>query len=260
MIEKTSNESFKSIRKLNNKRYRDATSDCFDILLEGERLIWQAIDYQLDIKSVYIREDRVEQYQALLSKRVSCPIYSLSKKQSDMLSETENEQGIFAQMRFKTIGLKNQESGAQHILVYLNGISDPGNLGAIFRCASAFGVAGLILDEACCDLSNSKLIRASLGAVFSVPVLKADKEWLLARKEKIYVTVSDAESDDCVSINEFSFPDTSYILVIGSEAHGVSDSIKKLAEKKVYIPMQSKMESLNVAVASGIFMYRMSMK
>jgi len=253
MIETISKETFKRINKLNNKKYRDDSSDAFDVLIEGERLISQIIDYGIVIKSIYCRDDKYSQYRDL-TKKANSSVYLLTEKQSAQLSETENEQGIYAQIAFKTKAITKYNR-----LFYLNAVSDPGNLGNIFRTASAFGVDGLILDEQCCDLSNSKVIRASLGAVFAVPVMRVDDNWLFTRKEEIYACVSSSDGCEAVSINDFQEQESPSLFIIGSEAHGVSKNILNLAKKQIYIPMCGEMESLNVSVAFGLFAHKIMM-
>jgi TrmH family RNA methyltransferase len=92
-----------------------------------------------------------------------------------------------------------------------------------------------------------------MGAVFHVPLLKVQQDWLANRPEKIIVSVVHGG----VSLNDYNFPIAPFILVIGSEAQGVSDFINKLASEKIHIPLSENMESLNVAVAVGILLYRM---
>jgi len=253
MIENVSNEYFKRLCKLNRKKYRDKSSEHFDILLEGERLINQTIDFGVKVKSFFVRHDKINQYQSILSK-ASCPIFLLSKKQSNELTETNNEQGIFIKIEFSERFFQQPIHSVTSPILYLNNISDPGNLGTIIRTASAFHIKGLILDTECCELSNSKLIRASLGAVFKVPLHIVDKTWLKTRKEKIFICdategISMKENRNCLRVPS--------IVVIGSEAHGVSEYISLLAHEKININMPGKMQSLNVAIVAGILMYEM---
>ena len=253
MYENISGEAFKKLMTINKRRYREKGVEVFDILLEGERFIKQAIAFSVAIKALYVNEDKLQDYQALIH-LVSCPIYTLYEHQAHRLTSTMQEQGVFAQVSFETKELTDFNR-----LLYLNDISDPGNLGGILRSASAFGIDGVVMDEKCVDLSNSKLVRSSMGAVFSVPMLRVKKDWLAQREEKIFVCHMQTDRD-CVSINDFKFPDEPYILVIGSEAHGVSKYISELNHTKIYIPMHGDMESLNVSVVAGIFLNKMSKK
>jgi len=245
-----SGEQFRQLIKL-KKQALD------DIVIEGRRLIEQLIDDGIPIKRLYIQADKYDTFTSIINKNIET--YILSERQANQLAETQHSQGIFAQITFKTKPILKYNK-----LIYLNAISDPGNLGTILRTASGFGIDGVILDKDCCDLKNSKVIRASMGAVFTVPIFKVSDTingvptigadtWLAGRKETIIASTISGGTP----LSDFRFPSTPYIVVIGSEAHGVSPSLTKYIQKQIYIPMQNHMESLNVAVIAGILMYRM---
>ena len=218
------------------------------MLLEGERLISQVILNGHLIKEIYTTEKAIRTCEKTIQK-LSCPIYLIRDSQADELSETQNSQGLFAVIEFQTLQISKWDR-----LLYLNGISDPGNLGTIIRTAASFSIDGIVLDENCCDIANSKVIRASLGAVFEVPFYMGNEEWLFSRKEKIIV--SDVHGGK--QLDQYAFPKSSFIFVIGSEAEGVSQPIINRADEIVNITSSGKMESLNVAVATGIFLYKMN--
>jgi TrmH family RNA methyltransferase len=246
-----SKEHFKKVCRVNNPKYRTDKTSPFDIIVEGERLISQILDYQIGIDALYIHEDKTPAYQHIIS-RVGCPISLLTTRQSKMLSETQSEQGIFAQIAFCT-----QPITKYRRLLYLNAVSDPGNLGTIIRSASVFDIDGLIVDEHCCSLANPKLIRASMGAVFTVPIQKVNNVDFDAIGELAGGTLKVIESSPVggARLSKYDFPQTPFIVLIGSEAHGVSPHISALATDKVSIDIKNQMESLNVAVASSIIMY-----
>jgi len=235
-----SGEQFKQLIKIKKQPNTD-------IIIEGKRLITQVVCDGIPINKVYIQADKYDLYAPAL-KTLETEIFLFSEKQANQLAETQHSQGIFAQVTFTTKPITNYQR-----LLYLNAISDPGNLGTIVRTASGFGIDGLILDKDCCDLRNSKVIRASMGAVFTVPTVTVDDTWLLNRKETIIACTIGGGTP----LADFTFPSTPYIVVFGSEAHGVSASLLPYIQKQIYIPMQNHMESLNVSVVAGILMYRM---
>ncbi|MCL2064707.1 MAG: RNA methyltransferase [Candidatus Cloacimonetes bacterium] len=249
MIEKVSKESFKKLLKLNNKRYRDESLDRVDLLIEGSRLIEQVVGYDIQIKSLYFKEDYFSEHQKIFQE-VHCPMYELSKSQSEALTATNNEQGIFAVVTFEKKAILNYNK-----LIYLNAIKDPGNLGSIIRTASVFDIDGIILDKNCCDVLNEKVVRASMGAVFAVPIEKVDESWIKNRPETIFVSHPDKNKG--ISLENFFFPDRAFIMIFGSEANGISEYINVLPHQKLFIEMSGKMQSLNVAIAAAIFMYKM---
>ena len=257
MYEKISKELFKKIAKLNQKKYRLENKQ---VLIEGERLISQVLLYlenntlHPDTKFYYllIEENSFVKYHDIIDKFKSSDsqikIYTINEQQAQQISETMTSQNIFAVSTFIFNTIKSYNR-----LVYLDSISDPGNLGTIFRTATSFDIDGLILSDNCCELSNPKLIRASMGSVFYQPILLANHEWLLNRQEKLYISVV----NEGVSLNNITFPKQPYILVIGSEATGVDKSIFSSQHTKVKISIKQDMESLNVAIATGIFMQKM---
>ncbi len=132
---------------------------------------------------------------------------------------------------------------------YLDGVSDPGNMGTIYRIASAFGFDRVILAHSCCDPFLPKVIRSSLGSVFWIPGMNGDPQWLSEQHAQVIVlsVKADKTLGDVVLQQ-----DRQVIVVIGSEAHGVSEEIMHLPAEFVRISMQTGMESLNAAVVSGI--------
>jgi TrmH family RNA methyltransferase len=130
------------------------------------------------------------------------------------------------------------------IIVALDAVQDPGNVGTIVRLAAAFDAAGVILLPGCADAYGPKAMRASVGAILSVPIVEMTIDELLARRRPIFAADAHGSSELPTGI-----------LVFGSEGQGVSESIRKAA-KLVRIEMSGRVESLNVAAAAAILMWR----
>jgi RNA methyltransferase, TrmH family len=141
-------------------------------------------------------------------------------------------------------------------VIYLNGVSDPGNLGTILRSALAFDFANIALDENCVDVYNPKVISAAKDAIFKLNIAE-DKtgNWLKNNKLPIYITSSQKGEN----LAKFK-PAKAFCLVLGSESHGISPDIMKLAESNIKINISSKIESLNVAAAAAILFYEFRKK
>lgn len=133
-------------------------------------------------------------------------------------------------------------------VVYLDHLNDPGNVGTILRTALAFDYDAVIFSEGSCDPYNEKVVAASKGAIFSLPILSGDLKEYSYGKE---VIVS-ALSPRAIDIKELKTP-KSFILVVGNEANGVSDEAMKLASVITKIEIKN-IDSLNVAIATGILM------
>jgi len=237
-----SKEAFRRLAKINKQK------DTADIIVEGSRLITQLADSGIPPKQIYTTPERLITFSQLLPK-INAPVQLLTERQANELSQTKQSQGIFATIPFHTTPIKRFKK-----LIYLNAIADPGNIGTILRTAQAFAIDGVIQDEGCCELSNSKVIRASMGAAITVPTLRVDCNWLAQRKEIII----ESRVQGGTPLHNYHFPQQPYIVIIGNEAHGVAPNLSAIATQRVCIPMHKNMESLNAAVTAGLFMYRMS--
>ena len=148
-------------------------------------------------------------------------------------------------------------SDAPQTLVALDGVQDPGNVGTIWRTADAAGLGGLLLGANCADPYSPKVQRAAMGSGFRLPAIPADPlcEALAALRARGWTVVASA----LVGADFYQRPEVGerFVLVIGSEAHGISDAVRAQADALVKLPMRGRAESLNAAVAAGIMMYEM---
>lgn len=134
-------------------------------------------------------------------------------------------------------------------IIYLDNVQDPGNCGTIIRTALSFQYSSVVLSNDTVSLYNSKTIQASKGALFHIPVARMDLNELKNRGYNIYLTTLDGEDER--NLKELKIP---FVLVFGNEGKGIKKEYQNLG-KKIKIEMDG-IDSLNVAVASGIFMYR----
>ena len=133
----------------------------------------------------------------------------------------------------------------------LDGVADPGNMGAIIRTANAAGFSRLYLTEDCTDPFSPKSVRASMSGVFGVEIVWVERDNLATIFQDFPVFVADMDGE-----NVFSFASpTQFALVIGNEANGVSTDFCNRANHTVKIPMRDTQESLNAAISAGIIMY-----
>ena len=140
----------------------------------------------------------------------------------------------------------------------LDGTQDPGNVGTIWRTADAAGFQGLLFGAGCADPLSPKVQRSAMGSGFRVPYMTAgDLPGALAdlRARGWRVIASDLHGQDFYSHPD---PGEKYVLVIGSEAHGISDATRRAADLLLKLPMRGGAESLNAAVAAGIMMYELT--
>ncbi len=173
------------------------------------------------------------------------------------LSDTQTPQGVLAlvkQLQYRLEDILPHGAGAALVMV-LEHLQDPGNLGTILRAAEGAGVTGILMDSGTADIYNPKVIRSTVGSVLRVPFVYTEKldggiKWLKEKGIRIYAAhlkgSSSYETEDYVRPAAF---------LIGNEAGGLSDGAIRLADTCVHIPMQGKVESLNAAMAASVLMF-----
>ena len=252
VISSKENELIKHIKKLKDKKERDISNEYF---IEGIKLIQEAIQENAKIKQIVICEEceRTE----VISKELMYEIAKfeciyVTKKIYNYITEMKTPQGILA-----VIEKENSENDidyTQNIILALDGIQDPGNLGTILRTADSIALKQILVSKDTADCYNPKVVRSSMGAIFRVKVIECeDLEITLKQLKKHKYTVITTSLQTNNSIYDVKYRRN--IIVIGNEANGVSKEIQKLADKKVKIPMLGKTESLNASVATGIILY-----
>lgn len=172
----------------------------------------------------------------------------------EAVCDTKTPQGMCAS--FDLPGARALEDAPQ-TLVALDGVQDPGNVGTIWRTADAAGFGGLLLGANCADQYSPKVQRAAMGSGFRLPAIPAEplSDALRTLRSRGYVVVASAlDGEDFYARPEVG---ERFALVIGSEAHGISDAVRAQADMLVKLPMRGGAESLNAAVAAGIMMYEM---
>lgn len=171
------------------------------------------------------------------------------------IADTENPQGILGVVNMETNSIKDLESNRARALLYLDRIKDPGNMGTIIRSADAFKIDGIILSKGCVDPYNPKVVRATMGSIFRVPLYFLEEgisEINELKNSGIKVYSSSLEGSLDIGKANFKRP---FLIVIGNESGGISDEIYDLSDELIKIPMPGGSESLNAGVAASILMY-----
>ena len=235
MIESLNNEKIKYYTKLNDKKYRKSEKL---FIAAGENLVTEALNKHI-VKEILLLNGEENVYGD-----VTYVTSDILKKVSDLT----NYPKVLAICYIKD-DLKIEGN-----VVALDNIKDPGNLGTIIRSAVAFNYDTILLSEECVDVYNSKVVRATEGMLFNVNIVTCDLfSTLLKLKEsgyKIYGT-------DVVNGESPAYESNKHVLIIGSEARGMSNSIREICDKNLYIKMNDKCESLNAGVSASILMYEL---
>jgi RNA methyltransferase, TrmH family len=245
----------KAIRLLLNKKHRIESGTC---LIEGRRFVAEALARPGTVETLLLTGSAAGTPEGRELLRVAArdraPAFALTEKQLDGVSDTVSSQGILAVIRLPGVDpgeiLRLAAPGAT--LVALDGVSDPGNIGTIIRTCAWFGAGGVFLSERSVELSNPKLLRSTMGAVFALPVASGvDLTAIipLLKREGYRVLAAEAGGDPA---REALRGRGGRLLVFGSEAHGLSAGVRALADAVFGIPGAGAIESLNVSVAVGI--------
>lgn len=181
------------------------------------------------------------------------PVHQLDDRALAELADTEHPQGVLAVIEPPRWSLADLAPRAGDVVVVLDAVQDPGNVGAIARTALGLGARGLIALKGTAELTNPKVLRGSMGALFRLPSAPATDEELLAwvRQVGAVLWVTDSAGDSPRGAPA-AVP---VALVLGNEGAGVRAALDKAADRRLAIPLSAGVESLNVAVAAGILLY-----
>lgn len=247
VIESTRNETVKRARALAQKKGRDEQGLHF---IEGEKLVREAVVSGAQFAEAFIEEDH--DLMAAVLAGSGAAVYTVKRAVMESLTNTETPQWVCATVKTPDVPLP--EYYPEGLIVALDRVQDPGNLGAILRTADAMGACGLLLGEGCADPYAPKPIRASMGSIYHIPVWTGSLEQELKRlKEQGFTLVCGHLKGQ----NTLPKVGNRCALVIGNESSGVSDEAAEQCEK-YRLPMYGLAESLNASVAAGILIYELS--
>ena len=189
---------------------------------------------------------------AKLKKRA--PLVPITAGDLDAFADTVAAQGVAAVLKHREIAPESviSNSAGRSLLVVLDTVSDPGNAGSMIRSSDWFGAAGVVLGRHSVDLYNPKVVRATMGSLFHLPVARdADLPVLLSKAAGAGYTIYVADVAGESHFDRVHYENKS-LFVFGNEAWGVSDQVKELAQVRIGIRRYGAAESLNVGVACGV--------
>lgn len=237
IITSKDNEVIKEIRKLKEKKYRDQSGT---YLVEGIKLIEEAIEEEAKIKKIVVCEDCLKDDcvdNKILYKIAKYDCIYVSSKVFGGLTDVVAPQGMLAVIEKK--GHEEEIKYLDDIIVVLDGIQDPGNLGTILRTVDSAGLTQIVLSKTSVDAYNPKVVRSTMGAIFRVNIIETENlvETLKGMKKHKYKVVATSLSG-ASSIYDIDYEKKA--IVIGNEANGVSKEVLDIADSKIKIPMLRK--------------------
>lgn len=251
IITSKDNENIKNIKKLKERKYRDLNNE---YIIEGIKIIKEAINEKANIKKIIVCEECLANNlldDKLLYEIAKYDCIYVTKKIFEKITDVSKPQGILAIVEKNN---KREIDYKEDIIIALDGIQDPGNLGTILRTIDSANLTQIIVSKDTVDAYNQKVVRSTMGAIFRINVVEVDnlKEALKdIKKHKYKIMCTDLSADKNIYEADYN----KKVLVIGNEANGVTQEVLELADEKIIIPMLGKTESLNASVATSIIIY-----
>lgn len=254
MITSYANKGVKEVIQLEQKAKARREQQLF--IAEGIKMFLEAPKDM--IKKVYISETFFGQIPAVCKEKLTTlPSYyeTVSDEVFQKMSDTKTPQGILCVMRQSHYTMESMFISSSPLLIILEDIQDPGNLGTIFRAAEGAGVTGIIMSGDTVDIYNPKTIRSTMGSVYRMPFIYAEHlDIIIEELQQKKITVHAAHLQGAKAYDTCDYT-LGTAFLIGNEANGLRKETAKLADIAVKIPMAGEVESLNAAVAASVLMY-----
>lgn len=249
------------IRDLHRRRGRERRGLA---LAEGVRLVEEALAAGVPLRGAVISPaleatTRGDALKSALERR-GVPLEPVSEGELVALADTEHPQGVVAVVQPPRWSLEEVAVAPGAPALVLDGVQDPGNVGTLLRSALGLGAAGVIALKGTAELTNPKVIRGSMGALFRLPAVATDAEafiaWAAARGVETWIAAADgAPLEPPGAARRHPSP---VALVLGNEGAGVSGALEAAARRRVSVRLAPGAESLNVAVAAGILLHEVA--
>lgn len=234
------NEKIKNLKKLHLKKYRDKHQM---FLIETPHLVLEAF------KTGYLKELILEENELF---PLDLKTMRVTNNVINYLSQLNSSSNVMGICSYKKDDIKL----GNRILV-LENIQDPGNLGTIIRSAVAFNIDTIILSNDCVDIYNPKVIRASQGMIFHIDIIKRDLLLEIPKLQTLGYQIIGTKVTHGQSLKDFQNIEK-FAIIMGNEGNGMTKEVAELCDSFIYIEMNDKCESLNVAIATSIILYELS--
>lgn len=259
------NNEFQHAEVLKRNRVKRSKNKKF--FVEGVNSINLAIENKWNIDAfLYSDYEKLSDWaKNILKKSIAKKHIEMPNSLLEKLSDKENRSELIALIEMKSDSLDRIKINKDLFVVVIDRASSPGNLGTIIRSCNSFGVDAIIMTGHSVDLYAPKTIRASVGTLFSIPIIRLGSQndflnfikKVKSKADGLNVIGTSVKTDELISNTKFKKP---LMLLIGNETYGLSSNYKDLCDKLVKIPISGSASSLNVACAASIFLYEISKK
>lgn len=258
MAERIDSPANKKIKQMESLLLRKHRQKAGLFRVEGVRLAEMAAESGWEIAfGLYTQElaEKERGSRLLASLQGLGPLYEISEQLARRVAATDTPQGIFLVMRQPAWRPMELRTTGSALYVVLDGVQDPGNAGTIIRTADAIGADGVILTKGSVDIYSDKVVRASMGSIFHLPILQDVEPAVIGElaKREGWQLLATALDETAQPLFAADFRQSSAI-IFGNEGQGVSKELLAVAQK-VYIPMYGRAESLNVGVSAAVVLY-----
>lgn len=251
-ITSTQNPKIKRLQTLQQKSSERRQSGLF--VVEGRRELMHCIETGFSIDTVFwcpAVEGGTEPMPLWPS---DMRLYEISKEVYEKVAYRGSTEGVIAEVRTRQLTLEELQLPERPLIVVVERVEKPGNLGAILRSADAAGVDAVIVCDPLTDLYNPNLVRSSVGAVFSVPCVACSSEACITFLKAHSIQILTAQLQDSELYYDTDMQRATAI-VMGTEATGLTDAWRQAADAHIRIPMLGRVDSLNVSVSAAILMF-----
>jgi TrmH family RNA methyltransferase len=254
-----SKEKLKELLKLKTQKGRKTQGR---FLIEGMRLCEEMANSNWEAESVLFSSSfqNSSSGKKLLQKFERRNVKTIPVKDEVVkkLSDTVTPQGIIAVVKIKEFSLNELWSESSNIILALDAIRDPGNVGTLIRTADAFGIDGVILSSDTVELYNPKVVRSTMGSIFHLPIFdEVDLEKTIPQLKRSNFKIYGTDAKEGKDLDKLDFS-ARICLLIGNEAEGLNKNLLDLSDEIIRIPIFGKAESLNASVAGGILLYEIT--
>lgn len=246
------------VKQVVNLRRRKGREEARQFVVEGRRFVEEALNREARILRVFKCPQREQpEWKPFLRELENrqIPIIEIDERILYKISSTVEPQGILAVVQQPSFTWEDFRVDSRTVLLIIDGVQDPGNLGTILRTALAAGVHQVCLTKGTVDVYNNKVLRSTMGAIFSLTILtdlSAGEIVNYCSSRALKLITADLEGEIIYGPKMLKLP---LALVVGNEANGLSPLFRELARQHLKIPMDHNVESLNVAMATGILLY-----